>query len=456
MPHVPRLALTALLASVLLVIGLAPATASAHSGKQSYLYVSLFEDGIEGRVEIPVADLGPALGIDFSEAPGGLRAGVFAARAEIEAYAAEHTELGTATESWNLEFGDVSVLPTDNGPYVVLDFVVDEDFDDVPRTFVADFAVIVESNPERDSLLLIEDDWPSATFDNGSEHLLGFSVGMTEQVVELENESTLTSMAAIRGMGSDEVREGIDLLLLVAAVATTLVLVPRRRDESAPRPLSSLGRDVATGAGIFVLATTISLWIVGLGVLTLPTRVTAAIVAGTLALQAVYLTAARFRASTRTLATAMFALAGLAFGFGLGAGFAFHELDRSRPVTGLVAFQVGALIAASLIALFIAVPLLLLRRTRYVPAIVVTLSVVFVGYAVAWSGELLANDDWPIEKVANPLRVWPRNFWFVLLAVAAAGAVRTIEQRAGRLLPIDTPTATSPDPVDAPTEMVSR
>jgi hypothetical protein len=73
------------------------------------------------------------------------------------------------------------VLRTSKGAYVVLDFVVDEDIDEVPRTFVANFAVIVESNPERDSLLLIEDDWPSATFNNGSGHLLGFSVGMTEQ-----------------------------------------------------------------------------------------------------------------------------------------------------------------------------------------------------------------------------------------------------------------------------------
>lgn len=456
MPHVPRLALASLLASLLMVVGLAPATASAHSGKQSYLYVSLFEDGIEGRVEIPAVDLGPALGIGFSEAPDALRAEVIAARSVIEAYISEHTGLGTANESWNLEFGDLSVLPTENGPYVVLDFVVNDEIDGAPRTFVADFAVIVESNPERDSLLLIEDDWPSATFDNGSRHLLGFSVGMTKQVVELENESTLASMAAIRGMGSDEVREGIDLLLLVAAVTTTLVLVPRRREESTPRPLSTVGRDAATGAGIFVLATTISLWVVGLGVLTLPTRVTAAIVAGTLALQAVYLAAARFRAPTRTLGTAMLSLAGLAFGFGLGDGFVFHDLDRSRPVTGLVAFQVGALIAALLVALFIGLPLLLLRRTRYVPAIVVTLSVVFVGYALAWSGELLANDDWPIETVANPLRVWPRNFWFVLLAVAAAGAIRTIEQRAGRLRPTDAPAAPNPDPVDAPNEMASR
>jgi hypothetical protein len=452
----PRLALTSLLASLLLVIGVAPTTASAHSGKQSYLYVSLFDDGVEGRVEIPVVDLGPVLGIDFSNAPGGLRAGVHAARGEIEAYIAEHTGLGTATESWNLVYGDISVLPTENGPYVVLDFVVDEDLEAVPRSFVANFSVIIESDPERDALLLIEDDWPSATFNNGSGHLLGFSVGMTEQTVVLENASTLSSMAAIRGIGSDEVREGIDLLLLVAAVAATLVMVPLRRDQSTPRPLSTVGREAGTGAGIYVLAATITLWTVGLGVVTLPTRVTAAIVAGTLALQALYLTAARFRASTRGLATAMFALAGLAFGFGLGAAFVLHELDRSRTVTGLVAFQAGALVAAALVATFVAVPLLLLRRTRYVNALAVGVSVVFVGYAVAWGGELLANDDWPIEKVANPLRVWPRNFWFVLLGVAAAGAVRSIEQHAGRLRSSVTPAAPSPDPTDAPNEMVSR
>jgi hypothetical protein len=133
----------------------------------------------------------------------------------------------------------------------------------------------------------------------------------------------------------------------------------------------------------------------------------------------------------------------------------FQDLDRSRPVTGLVAFQVGAFVAALLVAVFIGVPLLLLRRTRYVPAIVLVLSVIFVGYAVAWSGELLANDDWPIEKVANPLRVWPRNFWFVLLAVAAAGAIRSIEQRAGRLRSTDTAEPT-PETTDAPSEMASR
>lgn len=457
MTLVPRLALalSSLLVALLVVVGLAPATASAHSGKQSYLFVSFFGDGIEGRAEIPVGDLGPVLGIDFPDAPGGLDNAVDAYSAEIEAYVAEHTGLGTATENWELDYGTTSILATENGPYVVLDFVVDEDIDNVPRSFVASFSVIIESDPERDALLVIQDDWSGAIFNNEERPLLGFSVGMTEQTVVLEDASTLSSVAAVRGIGTNEFRAGIDLLLLVAAATATMILVPFRRNESTPRPLSTVGRSAAACTGIFVLAFTITLWVVGLGVVALPTRATAAIIAGALALQAVYLTAARFRPSARRLATAVFALAGGALGLGLGAAFVLRELDRSRPMTGLVAFQVGVLVAALLVALFVGAPLLLLRRTRYAAALVGVLSAVFLGSAIALLSALPANDDRLIREIAKPLRVWLRNTWFVLLAVAAAGAVRTIEQRAGRLRSSDVQTSPAPESFDAPSEMAS-
>ena len=264
--HVRRLILTTFLTSVLLVLGLAPATASAHSGKQSYLYVSVFDDGVKGRVEIPLIDLGPAIGVDFSTETTALETEIVTFRQEIEDYIIENTALGTASERWEIDFGEMSLLPTSKGAYVVLEFVVDEDFDSAPRSFVAEFSVIVESNPERDSLLLIEDDWQSATFNNGSGPLLGFSIGQTQQVVDLESESTLTSMAAIRGIGSDAVRAGIDLLMIAAAVASVLILVPSRRNESEPLPLSTVLRRSAKGAAVFAAAATITLWMSGLGV----------------------------------------------------------------------------------------------------------------------------------------------------------------------------------------------
>ncbi|HUS41862.1 MAG TPA: HupE/UreJ family protein [Ilumatobacteraceae bacterium] len=449
-----RLILASLLTSMLLVLGLAPATASAHSGKQSYLYVSVFDDGVKGRVEIPLVDLGPALGIEFSTLPEALKAEIAASEQAIEDYIIENTALGTASERWTIEYGDMSLLPTSKGAYVVLEFVVDEDFDSAPRTFVADFSVIVESNPERDSLLLIEDDWESATFNNGSGPLLGFSVGQTQQVVDLESKSTLTSMAAIRGIGSDAVRAGIDLLMIAAALASVMILVPSRRNESEPMPLSTVLRRSARGAGVFAAGVTITLWASGLGILVPSARIAGLIVAATLAIVAVYLSAARFVPGVRSFATALSSIAGLGFGVGLGATFIAQDLDRSRPVTGLIAFQFGALVAALLVAVFIGTPLLLLRRTRYVPGVILVLSLVLLGFAGLWFGELLTNSTWPIERLANPLRVWPRNFLFVVLAAAVAGGVRAIEQRAGRLRPDATDGVSTPESIDAPGEKV--
>ena len=449
-----RLTILTLFASLLLVLGLAPATASAHSGKQSYLYVSVFDDGVKGRVEVPLNDLGPVLGIEFSSSPDVLEAEIVASRAAIENYIKENTALGAAGERWTLEYGEMFLLPTSKGPYVVLDFVVDEDFDSAPRTFDAEFSVIVESNPERDSLLIIEDDWDSATFDNGSGPLLGFSVGQTEQLVELESASTLTSMAEIRGIGSDAVRAGSDLLMIAAAVASVLILVPSRRDEFEPRPLRSVLLRTAKGAGVFAIGATITLWASGLGIMVLSERTAGLIVAATLAIVAVYLSVARFRPGTRSWSTVLLSVAGLGFGVGLGAAFIAQDLDRSEPVTGLIAFQFGAFIAALLVAAFIGIPLLLLRRTRYVTGIVIALSVVFLGFAALWFGELATNGTWPIERIANPLRVWPRNFWIVLLAVAAAAGVRAIEQRAGRLRPETDDDVSTPESVETQGEPV--
>ncbi len=162
----------------------------------------------------------------------------------------------------------------------------------------------------------------------------------------------------------------------------------------------------------------------------------------------------RFRPAARSWSTALLALAGLGFGIGVGAYFIAQDLDRSRPVTGLIAFELGALIAALLVAVFIGIPLLLLRRTRYISGIVIGLSLVFLGFAALWFGELATNSTWPIERISNPLRVWPRNFWFVLLAVAAAAAVRAIEQRADRLRPEAADDVSAPESVEMQSEPI--
>ncbi len=431
-PRSPHLALL-VVAFVVAGLGLLSSPASAHSGKQSYLYLSIFDDGVEGRVEIPAVDLGPAIGVDLVGFPGGLAAGVAAERAAIDRYVAEHLSLADEDGPWSIDYGRLRVLATENGPYVVLPYVIDQDFDTAPRVFTVGFDVIIESNPEKDALLIVEDDWRGAVFDNGSEPLIGFSTGLTVQEVDLDDAGTLSSMVAIRGLGSDAVRNGIDMMLVVAALVLPIVLLPAGRSRSEIATTGELAGRAGRMFAPFAVTVAVGSLVAGLGVIDLPDRLVGVAVAIMLGALALYSGVARYRPAVRAADVWLAALAGLAVGMELGRVFIFYGLDRSRPLTGWIAFLLGALIAMALIAVFVGLPLYLLRRTRFATGVLIVLAVVLGGYALAWTGERLLDTDWPIEEVANPFRVWPRNAWFVALAIALAAMVRAIESRAGRL-----------------------
>jgi len=430
------------------VAGLVASPASAHSGKQSYLYVSLFDDGVQGRVEIPVVDLGPALGLELWDGSPGpvddVRTAVAAAEAPITEYVEERVGLADASGSWSLEYGDVGLLPTSKGPYAVIPYVVTDTFDEAPRAFTATFEAIIEADPDKDALLLIEDDWGSATFDNGSEQLLGFSTGATVQEVVLDDAATLTSMAEIRGLGSDSVRDGIDTMLLVAALAVSIVLMPARRSRDDIASRREVGGRARRTFVPFAGALTIASFLSGV-ILEPPTRPLALLMAVAIAAVAMHAVVSRYRPALRSALPWLAGGAGVAAGLELGRWFVLYDLERSRPVVGWVAFVVGALIALALVAVFVAVPVWLVRRTRVATPVLFATTAVFVVYAFGWAGEAIFDADWSMEEIANPLRVWPRNAWFVLLALAAATGVRTIEGRAGRLRPI----GPSPDAEDA-------
>ncbi|MFK7917039.1 MAG: HupE/UreJ family protein [Ilumatobacter sp.] len=419
-------ALTVAALALMAVLGPVSGTADAHSGKQSYLYISVFDDGVEGRVEMPVVDLAAALEIELPTDVAGARSAVDAMTPTIRDYAIANTSLGDTEGPWKLDFDEqLSILPTENGPYVLLDFAVDEPFDTAPRTFVAEFSVIIESNPEKDALLLIENDWGSATFINESEPLLGFSIGATEQTAVLDESSTLQSMGAVRGLGTDAIRTGIDLLLLVAAV-TLLALTARSENGQ----LASLGETLqrtARSFGLLVLVATPVLWLIGLGAASPPSRAVGIVVSLALGSIAVVSIVARLAALRPMVLTTTTIAAGAVLGAGLGRLFIDAGLDRRSATLSLISFEVGVLAATVLIVACMAGPLLLLRDTRLFTLVSVLLGIALIGYSIAWLGERGLDTEWPIEEVANPLRVWPRNFWFVAAALGAAALWRRID-----------------------------
>ncbi len=428
-----RLARTFLACAIALLVGatVLPSNVSAHSGKQSYLYLTILDDGIEGRIEYPVRDLAAATGIEIPSNPAGaLRVGE-AFLDEFQRYSQAHLGIGDGATNWTIDFDGVEVLAA-AGTYLQFPFRVTETFDAAPREFVVFFDAIIHAVPDKDSLLIIENDWGTATFDNESDYLLSFSQGQTTQTVDLQDVAALESMRAVRGLGTDAVRTGIDHVLFVIALALPVGLVAAGRSVTDAAPtVTTAVRRLAGLLGVFALAHSATLWLQGLGVTDVPDRLVGSLVAASLLVMAVY-AVWRFTRREHLVVAAL----GLAQGLGFGMLFVDDHLDRSRPVLSLIAYNVGIEVAVLIITGLVFPVLLLLRRTAAAAFVLYGGAIVLSAYATAWLVERVGDSDLAIERVANPVRVWPRNLWLMLFVIAASGGFYWWTRSRSRLRPL--------------------
>ncbi|MEM9748099.1 MAG: hypothetical protein AAF945_15485 [Actinomycetota bacterium] len=366
--------------------------ASAHSGIQSYVYMSVFDDALEGRVEYPVADLGEVLGIEFPDDADDALDLARTRATEIIDYTDRHLDLSDADGSWNVVFtGEILYLDTENGGYVLVPFDVDEPFDEIPRAWTATYDGIIESNPERDALFLIEDDWKTATFRNEGSHLLGFSVGNETQEIVLDEVSATSSLREIARLGTNTIDESAVAVLAVIAVlsAATVGRVRSETDDDvgtdpgATRPpvLTSLLR-VAMHVVAVIVGQTVSLWVIGLAGIDVSERV------AVLAAAVGVLVAAASRWLDDRASVSAAGAVGLLVGVLVGFEFVELLLERSRPVLSLLAFGGGASVMIVIVTLLLLPIALLLTRHRAAPQIANAVSII----------GLVAGSVWAIER----------------------------------------------------------
>lgn len=429
MSHLLRIFLSCI--GALVVVAASADHASAHSGVQSYVYVNIHDDGMDGRIEYPAADLGQVLGVEFPSDVDGLRRVVDDNLATIQAYTDEHLAIGVGGVEWDLDFDGADVLGASGG-YVQIPFTVEQSFDSAPRSFDVTYDGIIHADPRRDALFIIENDFGTATFNNEAGHLVGFSTGLETQRIELDTASAVSSALAVRGLGTDAVRAGIDHLLFVVAMILPVGLLAVGHGINGPAPTvtASAGR-LARVVVTFVVTHSIVLWVIGLGGFEPPDRLVTTLVALSLLVMAVY-AAWQFTSAELVVVGVLGAVQGL----GLGLQFVDAQLDRSSPVVSLIGFNLGIEAAVLIVVALVFPVLLLVRRTVVAPIALYGGAVVIGGYAVSWLIERIGDTDLDVGAYANPLRVWPRNFWLMLVVIAGAGALYAWTASRHRLRPL--------------------
>jgi len=424
------LALT--VATLFLVLGQV-STAFGHTGNESYVYLDIYDNTVEGRVEFPINDLNEVLGTDF---PTNADRALEAAEAERELlheYTGEHLELREQEGGeWPIVMGDIETLGA-NGGYIIVNFAVDKEFASVPRTFTVAYDGIMHAKPERNGLLLIGTDWGSGTFNNEAEELLRFTPEAPAQEVDLGGTSFWKGFTGVVVLGAEHIEIGSDHILFILALVLPSVLVFSRLVGW--QPSASFGASlwrVLKIVTMFTVAHTITLTLGGLGIIEFPPVLVETVIAVSIILAALHNILPIFVNKEWIIAFVF----GLFHGFGFAGLLSDLGLTQSRQFVSLLGFNVGIELGQAAIILMVFPALFIARRTRAYRPGMYAASVLLIVVAAAWVLDRALGIDLGISWWVDAVLLWPRSILLVAALYAVAIALYFVDKRRGALLPV--------------------
>ena len=418
--------------ALILVLGQV-ATAFGHTGNGSYVYLDIYDNSIEGRVEYPVNDLNEVLGTDFPKNPAGALAAAEENRELLHEYSAEHLAMSDqGGAEWPIVFGELETLGAAGG-YLIVNFTVDKEFTEVPRSFTVAYDGIIHAKPERDALLIIGTDWGSGTFNNEASELLRFTPEQTVQAVDLGSVSFWSGFTGVILLGAEHIEIGSDHILFILALLLPSVLVFSKLAGWQPAASfrSGLWR-VLKIVTMFTVAHTITLTLGGLGIIVFPPALVETVIAVSIILAALHNIRPVFANKEWVIAFVF----GLFHGFGFAGLLADLGLTQSRQFVSLLGFNLGIELGQATIILMIFPALFIARRTRaYLPAMYAG-SVTLIAIASAWVLDRALGVDLGIDVWVSAVLMWPRSVLLIAALYAVAAVLYAYDKRKDALIPV--------------------
>jgi hypothetical protein len=197
---------TLLAALLLLLAGAAPllANRSRHELGQSYIFLRVYADSIEVRVEITVDDLDRILGVGW-DSDVGVSADQIAVHLDsVLAYVRPHMSLAAGGRELPLRFVKHDVRDIALADYAMLHFMID-DIGDLPAALEVFYDVFFAIDARHRNLLVIEHNWRTTNDWAGGGHL--WSAGFSRRRNVIRNHFPLGKR---RSVGTTERRERPD------------------------------------------------------------------------------------------------------------------------------------------------------------------------------------------------------------------------------------------------------
>ena len=232
-----------------LLLLLATRAAQAHSLGESYLFLSIHEDRIEGRVEMTLSDLDEAVGLE-SNADGKITEGELdAGIGPAKVYVADRVGLATDGAPLPIEWTSYEVLRVPLAQYAVFHLVV-KGLASAPAGLDVTSSLKFDVDPTHRDLLIVEYNTRTGVTNTTEAASLVFEPGRARQHLDLSYRSATFRLLAFVGHGMwHGSTEPNHVLLLAALLLPSVMVRTKPRWEPTPRA----GRAVLKIASIVVL-----------------------------------------------------------------------------------------------------------------------------------------------------------------------------------------------------------
>jgi hypothetical protein len=358
--------------------------AKAHKADESYVYLKVYTDHIEGFYQITVRDLNIGLGLELKDDI--TEEEINSYLPEIRSYIKDRSHFKSEFGEHDIKFTTIKLMRVSYGTFVSLMFQL-ENTDQIPDELEARYEVIYDKKPKHRNKLIQAYNWKAGILDNEAMVSLAFSPGDGTKMLDLTDASIWKGFVAMVESGMYHIYIGLDHILFL--IALLLPAVVRRKKGAtgilsgwepvdAFRPAFFYVLKIVT---FFTIAHTITLSLAATGLVNLPSRLVESLIALSIVLAAAH-NIKPFR-ENETM--------GIAFVFGLFHGFGFASVLGEIGLGGefmtisLLGFNIGVELAQVLIICLVFPVLYLLRNTKiYKPAILIGGSVILIIISLYW------------------------------------------------------------------------
>ncbi len=385
---------------ITMLLFLVTTLAFAHFPNQSYIFISVYEDGtIEGRFEINVREVNKLLNTNLKDniSPQQIAPHID----NIKEYILNHTSFNSEFGEHRIELGDSGLFPVAQGTMVQFYFRL-ADMKELPNKLDVFYNCIFDKDDTHRGYLVTEYSWGEGVINEETNISLSFTKDITSGTLDFTNISVWNGVIAMIKQGIWHIWIGLDHILFLLALILPAVVLRKRDSEKTKifdqytavekfKPAFFFILRIVT---FFTIAHTITLSLASLKIVTLPSSLVESIIAFSIGLAAFHNIIPILKGKDWLIAFVF----GLFHGFGFASVLADLGLHNSSLVYSLLGFNIGVEIGQLVILMMIFPLLFLIRKRKVYPRIIVFGSVLLIVISAYWMIERLFGLEFGIEQ----------------------------------------------------------